>query len=527
MGEIAINPIHNVHKKYRTMNLVNSYIFTPPVTYNTYIGGISASVSSASLLATKLGISVGAISNFTIVGSDIKCKITGSYVMPNDSFVWNVLPSTYYTDSYYLVTAIGDRAFYNTSAFENTIADFRNATSIGDQAFASTKGNAYLLKNAVNILQKAFYNCFYSNIFYIPNCIDLGGSALYNEVFQSIKFGAKIYAHPSLATNNSGGVDGDLSYAVTQGAIVRYVTNYTVPSTVTDLSIGTVYSTAIQLNFTPPSSINAIDYYECCANGVLKNIISASGGFITGLTASTSYDITVISVDVFYNKSVVSNSVTQSTNATSAMPTTGLVSYYKLDETTAGVAVDFVNAKDLTNTGVVINEVGKIGRAYKSTAAGNLLTTNTAIPITGNFTINTWAFPTANATGVASLLAGYGRYADNAGFGLWVDTAGKMGWVVNQSYVFSATNQSIQLNSWTMITMIYNGSSLKIYFNSILAYTVARSINPNSSTTISMYTRTDYGGTFIGKLDEIGFYNLALTQNEIDLIYNNGNGITL
>lgn len=27
MGEIAINPIHNVHKKYRKMNLVNSYVF--------------------------------------------------------------------------------------------------------------------------------------------------------------------------------------------------------------------------------------------------------------------------------------------------------------------------------------------------------------------------------------------------------------------------------------------------------------------------------------------------------------------
>jgi len=34
MGEIAINPIHNVHKKYREMNLVNPYVFaasTPPI----------------------------------------------------------------------------------------------------------------------------------------------------------------------------------------------------------------------------------------------------------------------------------------------------------------------------------------------------------------------------------------------------------------------------------------------------------------------------------------------------------------
>ena len=118
-----------------------------------------------------------------------------------------------------------------------------------------------------------------------------------------------------MATINAGGVEGYLANAISRGATVRYVTNFTPPNPITTLTSGTVTSTTIQLNFTPPTgSTNAIDYYEVWLNGVDSGkTVTASGQNVTGLTTATSYDIELITVDIFYNKSVKSNKITVST----------------------------------------------------------------------------------------------------------------------------------------------------------------------------------------------------------------------
>ncbi|MEM0575150.1 fibronectin type III domain-containing protein [Flavobacterium polysaccharolyticum] len=92
------------------------------------------------------------------------------------------------------------------------------------------------------------------------------------------------------------------------------------PNVVTGLSVGPIYNTAVQLHFTPPSSARAIVFYECYLDGVFKQEIKNSGEFITGLTPATNYNITLVAVDVFYNKSVVSNVVNVSTNTIDADP---------------------------------------------------------------------------------------------------------------------------------------------------------------------------------------------------------------
>lgn len=256
---------------------------------NTEIGGVASTISTPALLATKLGIDVSRITNFTIVGSDVKCKITGSYAMGLNSFE-NDSNTTYFDDIDGLVTNASYRSF--------------RAIDI----VSSTKLFRVLLKNATTIDTQSFQyrsNC----IIYIPSATSLVSDPLLGTN------GSIIYCNPYLATNNGGSPDSSIVSAISSGATVRYVTNFTAPNPVTTLAAGTVYNTVIQLNFTPPSSTNAIDYYECYANGILKNRITASGQYITGLTPSTSYNITLKAVDIFYNKSVVSNTITQSTTS--------------------------------------------------------------------------------------------------------------------------------------------------------------------------------------------------------------------
>lgn len=266
---------------------------TPLVTYNTYVGGISASVGTAALLAVKLGISVGNITNFTIVGSDIKCTIIGSYAIPASAFTANA-NITYFNDADGLVSSTGFKSFYQATNLLYVF--FKNATNIGTQSF---DGDGLYMK---------------IHTVYTPSATSYGTTNGNDVVFRGNYTGLRVYVNPALATNNAGSPDGDLSYltGVSVGGIVKYVTNYTSPGVVSDLSVGNIYSEAIQLNFTPPSSANAIDFYEVFVDGIFKSRIKNNGDHINGLTISTSYTISIYAVDVFYNKSL-SNSITVTT----------------------------------------------------------------------------------------------------------------------------------------------------------------------------------------------------------------------
>lgn len=84
---------------------------------------------------------------------------------------------------------------------------------------------------------------------------------------------------------------------------------------ISDLNVTAFDDTTITLDWTTPTADNALDYFEVWVNGsFLENTTDASEGWtITGLTAGTSYDIKLKTVDVLGNKSGFSNAVTQST----------------------------------------------------------------------------------------------------------------------------------------------------------------------------------------------------------------------
>jgi len=492
-------------------------------TFNTYIGGVSATISSASALATKLGISVGNISNFTIVGSDIKCKITGNYAIPSIAFQFNQTPCTYYTDSDYLVTALGNNAFYAGNM--NTDVDFQNCITVGTSAI-TTSGKKILLKNATTIGDTGFYN-FGQNtdIYYIPSVTALGSTSGNNSVFQSLKPTAKIYANPALATNNAGAPDGDLTYAIGQGATVAYVTNYTAPSAITDLAAGNIYNTAIQINFSTPSSSNAIGHYELYINGVYNRRI-VSGDFVSDLTPATNYNFTVYATDVYYNRSLVSNSISPTTTNNTYDLTQGLRAYYRLDETSGTIAYDGFKSQNLTNTNVAINQSGKVGTSYYSSGNSKWLSGNLLTSISGNFSINLWMYRTGNVTADNAPFIRTGGYSPNSGFGMWLNTSNQSTWVINQNYNHYSSALAIPLNTWTMITMTYDGSNVRMYIDGVLKTTTAQTTNPNASTAITIFNE-EISRNCLTRLDEASFYSIALPQGTINLHYNSGNGTTL
>jgi chitodextrinase len=302
------------------MGNLKKYVFgrSKGVLLNTFIGGVASTINTPSLLATKLQISTSRITLFSVVGNDIQCKIDGTYAMPIGAWENNNITS--YRDLDNLVTAL------NVGAMRSNISlpriEFNGVITCGDFQTSYSYINDVILPNCTTIANQAFFDSYSTfnqatkRIYVIPRCVNLGSTVGNNQVFTQNGRGlanTTIYANPFLQTNNAGGVDGDLAEAISLGAIVRYVTNFTVPNPVTTLSAGAIYNTAIQLNFTVPSGANAIDYYELYINGVYSKIITTNGQYATGLTINTSYNLTVFAVDIFYNKSVVSNNLVVST----------------------------------------------------------------------------------------------------------------------------------------------------------------------------------------------------------------------
>ena len=329
MGEIAINPKHNVFKKYKSVIYVNPYLASAPVILaeNTFIGGVASTLYTPGLLAAKLGIDVSRIANFSVVGSDIKCRITGeiyNLLFQNDTNI------TYYKDTDNLVKSLSTN--YASSTTKLLKIEFNGVTSIGTNITNTCKVTEIILPNCISTGPLYSSTNSVKNL-YIPRVTNLAGTSGQDDP-QSINIMATdgiIYANPILATNNAGSPDGDLSYVINAGIAVRYVTNFTIPNPVTTLTTGIIYNSWIQLNFTPPSATNTIDYYEVYVNGFFSNKIYASGEYARGLSPSTSYNITIYAMDIFYNKSLVSNNVIESTNTTNVpYAFSNIVSYYKM-----------------------------------------------------------------------------------------------------------------------------------------------------------------------------------------------------
>jgi len=319
MAQRIINPLFNVYKKYRQMQFVNPYRFgIPEVVYvnNTFIGGVASAINTPAQLATKLAIDVSRITNFSIVGNDIECKITGSYVIPNNAFYLNE-DITEYRDIDNLVTNLGSDTFYTTINSRLKILQFNgivNLTNI-NITYNSPIREIYL-ENCVFLANQSLWGASQKNktYIYIPKCTSLGTTAGDNNIFtNSLLTGSIIICHPSLATNNAGGVDGDISNAIAQGATIRYKTSTIIPNAVTDLTASNIYQNAVQFTFTAPiGSTNAIDFYELYKDGVyVKRIVS--GETVNGFNASTAYNFTVIARDIFYNGSLASNVVSVTT----------------------------------------------------------------------------------------------------------------------------------------------------------------------------------------------------------------------
>ena len=317
------------------------------VRVNTYIGGIGASTSTKELLATKLGIASSRISNFSIINNNVQCRISGSYILQSSSSLDDT-NITYYLDKGGLISNLTQYEFRRAINFNGELI-LDGVSSLTDPYL---NRNGYLVrvicKNATSLAGAAFYNGdppYFRQTFYFPNVTNMGGSTASNSVFYGIMPKSYIYAHPSMATNNAGGPDGDLVAATTAGAIVRYVTDFTLPEPISDVSVGAIHSTSVELIFTEPYAANTIDYYDVYIDGTYNCSCKYGQVYAQGLNPNTTYRIEVYAVDMLFNRSI-SNAVYATTSST-----LGFVSTWDTTKTSSGSSTSTQIKLPLTSNG--------------------------------------------------------------------------------------------------------------------------------------------------------------------------------
>ncbi len=269
---------------------------------NTFIGNVGNTITSPSLLASRIGIAQNRITSFSIIDSNLQCNISGSYTLPVQAFTYFSSPIgvvTYYRDMDGLITSIGSQCFYGGNLTEGF---FPNLTNLGPNAFDGNIGGS------LNLLR----------FLYIPRVLTLGTSVANDSIFRGQQnFGGILYINPVQLTIQGGAPDSDLQLLINGNWDIRYVSDFTNPNAVTDLSVSDIVQSGAFLNFSTPDITNVIDYYETYADGVLRNKTTNPNSFINNLNPSTFYKVNIIAVDIYYNKSEVSNNVLFTTLATS------------------------------------------------------------------------------------------------------------------------------------------------------------------------------------------------------------------
>jgi hypothetical protein len=216
---------------------------------------------------------------------------------------------------------------------------------------------------------------------------------------------------------------------------------------------------------------------------------------------------------------------------------TNLISYWKLNES-SGNAVDSHGAYSGLNTSVTYSG-GKINNAadFNGSSSYIKVASSSVISYTDKITLSAWVKP-------ASVIHGYtdrGILSKNDGgsetflithlgdpsglidsFGGFVLIGGSEKWI-------AGTTAPVAGN-WYHVVMTYDGSSQKIFVNGVLENIIAVSGNINTNTSeVVLGARGLVGSTpsrvFNGQIDEVAYWNRALSEDEIVSLYKNGSGL--
>lgn len=210
--------------------------------------------------------------------------------------------------------------------------------------------------------------------------------------------------------------------------------------------------------------------------------------------------------------------------------TPGLVGHWKLDEAdTTGMAKDSSgNNRSGTYSAMkpTVSTMVPAQLGAKSTAALSFNGTSSEVVLQPSATYGTW-----NATGSYSISAWVLVAAfttDATWMGVISNEGGAMGTNycgiyidANQSFAYEANEipspgtTTATLNTWQHVAVVQDGTTNKLYVNGTAAAGTRAAQDCSSTFPFRIGSPDGKGGFFNGRVDDVRFYNKALTQAEV------------
>lgn len=218
-------------------------------------------------------------------------------------------------------------------------------------------------------------------------------------------------------------------------------------------------------------------------------------------------------------------------------PSSGLQSYWRMNEVSGTTATDIVGGKSGTITTGAFDSTGKDKYCYKRTTkvgAGMSIGNNYAFEYTDTFSWNMWVnWAELNAW---SLFFSKENSSSYKGYGLFKNTSNQVYCEIRGTTLIQNKNTGNTITStgvWYMVTLTYNGSGAntgaEVYINAnkngqSRTGSVSSSMVTTQTLTFGSYA-ADLNNGLKGSMDEIAVWNRVLTQEEITALYNLGTGI--
>jgi len=218
----------------------------------------------------------------------------------------------------------------------------------------------------------------------------------------------------------------------------------------------------------------------------------------------------------------ITNLYNAQSNVPAYLPTNGLVGWWPF----SGNAFDSSgNGNNGTVNGATVttDRFGNAGKAYSFDGVSNIIINNNQVFNQGPLSISLWL--KVNTIGFYDIISKDGL-TNNPNPRQWTIQANmtqpRFGVFSNNGeFTIDGDLNSITNQHWAHIVGVYTNSHVMIYFNSILVHDTII-----TGTLVTGQELLKFGGNLIpssfllGKLDDIGIWNRALTQQEITNLYN-------
>ena len=217
------------------------------------------------------------------------------------------------------------------------------------------------------------------------------------------------------------------------------------------------------------------------------------------------------------------------TSTVSPAPTTtptsiasGLVGYWKFDEASGSTACD---ASGKGNTGTLVNgplwAVGKVGSALYFDGIDDSVTISdsNSLDVSNSFTLSAWVNPASSFTDFRSILVKNYKYFLYASVAGYCGSGSPLAGFDEQSSNTLCQPSPLPTNAWTHLAATYTGSTLMLYRNgvAVASSNVTKTLSPSTGTL--QIGASQFGENFKGLIDEVRVHNRALSNTEIQAIF--------